>query len=56
VNWYRRSKDPTREMLKLSTYLGHTDPAHTYWYLKAFWFSVKWKIGASPGSVATSEA
>jgi hypothetical protein len=31
VNWYRRSKDPAREMLKLSTYLGHTDPAHTYW-------------------------
>jgi len=35
VNWYRRSKDPTREMFKLSTYLGHTDPAHTYWYIEA---------------------
>jgi len=35
VNWYRRSKDPAREMLKLSTYLGHTDPAHTYWYIEA---------------------
>jgi integrase/recombinase XerD len=33
VNWYRRSKDP--EMLKLSTYLGHTDPAHSYWYIEA---------------------
>jgi len=22
-------------MLKLSTYLGHTDPAHTYWYIEA---------------------
>lgn len=27
--------DPEREMVKLSTYLGHTDPAHTYWYLEA---------------------
>jgi integrase/recombinase XerD len=22
-------------MIKLSTYLGHTDPAHTYWYIEA---------------------
>jgi integrase/recombinase XerD len=22
-------------MAKLSTYLGHTDPAHTYWYIEA---------------------
>lgn len=35
VNWYRHSKDPAREMLKLSTYLGHSDPAHTYWYIEA---------------------
>jgi integrase len=30
VNWYRSGKDPEREMIKLSTYLGHTEPAHTY--------------------------
>lgn len=35
VNWYRTGKDPAREMIKLSTYLGHTDPAHTYWYIEA---------------------
>jgi hypothetical protein len=22
-------------MIKLSTYLGHTDPKHTYWYIEA---------------------
>jgi hypothetical protein len=29
------SKDPEREMIKLSTYLGHSEPAHTYWYIEA---------------------
>ena len=35
LNWYRTGKDPEREMIKLSTYLGHADPAHTYWYIEA---------------------
>jgi hypothetical protein len=35
VNWYRTGKDPAREMIKLTTYLGHADPGHTYWYLEA---------------------
>jgi integrase/recombinase XerD len=35
VSWYRSGKDPEREMIKLSTYLGHTEPAHTYWYIEA---------------------
>lgn len=35
VNWYRKNKDPAREMIKLTTYLGHADPAHTYWYIEA---------------------
>lgn len=35
LNWYRTGKDATREMLKLTTYLGHCDPAHTYWYIEA---------------------
>jgi integrase len=35
VNWYRTGKDPAREMIKLTTYLGHANPAHTYWYLEA---------------------
>jgi hypothetical protein len=35
VNWYRADKDPEREMIKLSIYLGHSEPAHTYWYIEA---------------------
>jgi hypothetical protein len=35
VNWYRTGKDPTQEMMKLTTYLGHADPANTYWYIEA---------------------
>ncbi|MBD9455984.1 tyrosine-type recombinase/integrase [Rhizobium sp. RHZ02] len=35
LNWYRLGKDVGREMIKLTTWLGHADPAHTYWYLKA---------------------
>ncbi len=34
LNWYRNSEEPAREMIKLSTYLGHSDPAHTYWYIE----------------------
>ena len=26
VNWYRTGKDPAREMIKLTTYLGHANP------------------------------
>jgi integrase len=35
INWYRTGKDPAHEMIKLSTYLGHADPAYTYWYIEA---------------------
>ena len=35
VDWYRTGKDPAREMIKLTTYLGHIDPVHTYWYIEA---------------------
>ena len=35
VNWYRTGKDPAREMIQLTTYLGHSNPAHTYWYIEA---------------------
>ena len=34
-HWYRLGMDPAREMLKLTTYLGHAHPAHTYWYIEA---------------------
>jgi integrase len=35
INWYRAGKDPAREMIRLTTYLGHTDPDNTFWYLEA---------------------
>ncbi len=35
LGWYRAGKDPAREMIKLTTYLGHTKPESTYWYIEA---------------------
>jgi len=35
LGWYRSGMDPEREMLKLSNYLGHSSPSHTYWYIEA---------------------
>jgi integrase/recombinase XerD len=35
MGWYRKGFDPDREMLRLSTYLGHIKPDHTYWYIEA---------------------
>jgi integrase len=35
MDWYRRGLEPDREMLKLSTYLGHSKPELTYWYIEA---------------------
>ncbi len=35
LDWYRTGKDPAREMIKLMTYLGHTKPENTYWYIEA---------------------
>lgn len=35
LNWYRAGKDPAQEMIKLTTYMGHVKPAHTYWYIEA---------------------
>lgn len=35
VEWYRTGADVARELPLLATYLGHTDVAHTYWYLEA---------------------
>jgi len=35
VGWYRAGVDVQSQLPKLSTYLGHVDPAHTYWYLSA---------------------
>ena len=35
IDWYRTGKDASREMIKLTTYLGHTSPDNTYWYIEA---------------------
>lgn len=35
IEWYRAGLDVSRELPKLSTYLGHGDVCHTYWYLQA---------------------
>jgi len=35
IGWYRSGADPDREMIRLSTYLGHSKPENTYWYIEA---------------------
>ena len=35
LDWYRAGEDVDPRMPELSTFLGHSDPASTYWYLEA---------------------
>src|SRR6266540_3575219 len=35
MDWYRTGADVPAMMPRLATYLGHTDPKHTFWYLTA---------------------
>jgi integrase/recombinase XerD len=35
LGWYRAGEDVQARMPLLSTYLGHSNPANTYWYLSA---------------------
>ncbi len=35
IDWHRAGADIDRRMPLLSAYLGHVDPASTYWYLEA---------------------
>jgi integrase/recombinase XerD len=35
LDWYRDGADVPAMMPRLATYLGHTDPKHTFWYLTA---------------------
>lgn len=35
IEAYRADRDPGRTLTLLSVWLGHSDPAHTYWYLQA---------------------
>lgn len=35
LRWYRSGRDAGREMPRLATYLGHTKPESTFWYIEA---------------------
>ena len=35
IDWFRDGRDIECEMYKLSTYLGHSEPKHTFWYIEA---------------------
>jgi integrase len=35
IDWYRNGEDVDAQLPLLSTFLGHVDPASTYWYLQA---------------------
>lgn len=35
LEWYRDGLDVAAQLPLLSTYLGHVNPSHTYWYLSA---------------------
>jgi hypothetical protein len=35
IGWYRDGLDVERRLPLLSTWLGHSAPKHTYWYLSA---------------------
>jgi len=35
ISWYREGLDVGAMLPRLSTYLGHLSPGHTYWYLSA---------------------
>lgn len=35
LDWYASGADVPSMLPRLSTYLGHSDPKHTYWYLSA---------------------
>ncbi len=35
LGWLQAGEDVDQRMPSLSTYLGHVDPASTYWYLEA---------------------
>ena len=35
LDWFEAGEDIDRRMPLLSTFLGHVDPASSYWYLEA---------------------
>jgi integrase len=53
IEWYQAGMDVERELPRLSTYLGHSDVTHTYWYISAvpelLQLATKYLIGRRPG-------
>lgn len=53
IEWYQAGVDVERELPQLSTYLGHSDVTHTYWYISAvpelLQLATKYLIGRRPG-------
>ncbi|MBV9264829.1 MAG: tyrosine-type recombinase/integrase [Acidobacteriaceae bacterium] len=53
IEWYQAGLDVERELPKLSTYLGHSDVTHTYWYISAvpelLQLATKYLYGRRPG-------
>ncbi len=35
IKWYQAGLDVNRELPKLTSYLGHSNVSHTYWYIEA---------------------
>lgn len=52
LGWYRDGRDVAAMLPVLSTYLGHTKPANTYWYLTA----TPELLALAAGRLAISEA
>jgi integrase len=52
LGWYRAGDDVAAKLPLLSTYLGHVDPAATYWYLSA----VPELLGLAAGRLERREA
>lgn len=56
MDWYRKGLDTDREMLRLSTYLGHVKPDHTYWYIEAVPELLQLALERAEHSLATGVA
>lgn len=53
---YAHGRDPDRVLSLLTTWLGHSDAAHTYWYLSATGELMALAAGMlEPDSEATGE-
>jgi integrase len=59
IDWYRDGQDVQVRLPLLSTWLGHVDPASTYWYLHAvpeLLAHAAYRLEAQAGSPTTEPA